>query len=347
MNHVDLLRDLIRTPSFSKEEDGTATIIETFFQNHKVKTSRYNNNIIAIHPHYDSARKTVMLNSHHDTVKVNKGWTKDPFGATLEDNVLYGLGSNDAGGCLVSLIWTFINFYNKPLPFNLILAATAEEEIFGPMGLSSVLREVLPEIHLGIIGEPTSLALGVAEKGLIVVDATVEGKAGHAARKTGINAINETIQDLAILKDFQFPKVSAHLGPVTMQVTQINAGYQHNIIPDECKYVIDIRVNEHYTNEEIIEILESELKANIKPRSLRWQSKGIDLFHPIVKCAEEIGIQPFGSPTLSDQMHCNFPTVKIGPGESSRSHTADEYILISEINQGVETYIALLENLKL
>ena len=346
MNHIDLLQSLIKTRSFSREEDGTASLIDDFLKSHGVSTSRHNNNIVAIHPGYDKKKKTVLLNSHHDTVKVNKGWTRDPFGAIIEDRTLYGLGSNDAGGCLVSLIWTFIHFYHKPMSFNLILAATAEEEIFGPLGLSSLIDTVLPEIHLGIIGEPTSLQLGVAEKGLIVIDAVVKGKAGHAARKTGVNAINESIEDLQFLKEFTFPLVSEHLGPVTMQVTQIESGYQHNIIPDECKYVIDVRVNEHYSNQEIVDTLSQHLKADLTPRSLKWRSKGIDLSHPIVKTTEKLGIPSFGSPTLSDQMHCNFPTVKIGPGDSTRSHTPDEHIHLSEIEDGVKTYISLLDNLE-
>lgn len=344
---VELLKALIKTPSFSGEEDKTADIIGSYLSSKEVKYSRYDNNIISIHSGYQEGRPTIMLNSHHDTVKVSKGWKKDPFGAEIVGDVLYGLGSNDAGGCLVSLIDAFLHFYEKELPFNLILAATAEEENFGPKGLASVLSRHLPKIDMGIIGEPTSLECGVAEKGLMVCDGVTHGKAGHAARKTGINAIYLAMKDVQFIKDLEMDRVSPFLGPVTFQVTQIEAGYQHNVIPDTCKYVIDIRINELYSNKEILDLLQQYLKADVTPRSMRWNSKGISLDHPLVKSAQSIGLTTFGSPTLSDQMNCNFPTIKLGPGDSPRSHTPDEFIKLSEIEAGINTYIKLLNELKM
>ena len=337
--------DLLKTPSLSREEDKTGDIIQAYLNSKGVETSRVNNNIIGRNKFFDGSKKTILLNSHHDTVKVNSGWKEDPFGAKVDGDVLYGLGSNDAGASLVSLIGAFIHYYDQELPYNLVLAATAEEEIFGPKGLGSVLDTVLPEIHLGIIGEPTSLDMAVAEKGLLVIDGKTKGVAGHAARNTGVNAIYKCLRDIEWLKDFTFPKVSPHLGPVSMQVTQINAGYQHNVIPDECSFVIDIRVNDCYTNQEVVDTLRSNLMAEISPRSMRWQSRSIDINHPLVVKAQSQGINTFGSPTLSDQVHCTFPTVKIGPGDSNRSHTPDEYIKLSEIKAGVNTYVKLLENL--
>ncbi len=347
MKNITLLKDLIKTPSFSGEENKTGDLIQEYFKEYGVKTQRWDNNIIAIHPDYDEKKKTVLLNSHHDTVKVNDGWTEDPFGAKMEGDTLYGLGSNDAGASLVSLIQTFIHYHNKTIPYNLVIAATGEEENFGPNGLASVLYNQLPKIDLGIIGEPTSLELGVAQKGLIVIDAQVKGKAGHAARNNGINAIYEALDDLTWIASYAFPKMSPHLGPTTIQATLINAGIQHNIIPDLCTYVIDARVNDCYSNEEVITILRDHLKAEIKPRSMRWQSKGIAMDHPIVKKAQSMGIRAMGSPTLSDQVHCNFPSVKIGPGDSNRSHTANEYIKLSEVKAGTQLYIDLLSDLEL
>jgi len=343
---VGLLKSLIKTPSLSGEEDKTAEIIGSYLTSRSVKFTHYDNNIISLHPGYTEGKPTVLLNSHHDTVKVSEGWTKDPFGAEVDGDILYGLGSNDAGGCLVSLIEAYIYFYEKELPFNLILAATAEEENFGPNGLASVLSDRLPNIDMGIIGEPTSLQCGVAEKGLMVCDGITRGKAGHAARKTGVNAIYLAMKDVQFLKDLEMDRVSPFLGPVTFQVTQIEAGYQHNVIPDSCKYVIDIRINELYSNKEILELLQQYLKADITPRSMKWNSKGISMDHPLVKSSQAIGLKTFGSPTMSDQMNCDFPTIKLGPGESPRSHTPDEYIKLSEIKTGIETYIKLINQLK-
>ena len=344
-DHIELLSALIKTPSFSKEEHKTAVLINSYLSSRNIECKRHLNNIICIHPGYEINRPTILLNSHHDTVKVNNGWTKDPFGAEIVGDKLYGLGSNDAGGCLVSLMEAFIHFYNKKLPFNLILAATAEEEIFGPNGLACVLEEVLPRIDMGIIGEPTSLECGVAEKGLMVCDGITNGVAGHAARKTGVNAIYLAMKDIEFIRNLEMDRISPFLGEVTMEVTQVEAGHQHNVIPDQCKYVIDIRINEMYSNKEILDFLQSYLKADIKPRSMKWNSKGISLDHELVKGCKAIGLTPFGSPTLSDQMNCNFPTIKLGPGDSKRSHTADEYIKLSELKAGIETYIRLIDQL--
>ena len=344
--HIELILSLIKTPSLSKEESSTAEILYNYLEQKGVKCTRNKNNIIATHPGYDEGRKTILLNSHHDTVKANAGWTRDPFGADVEGDIIYGLGSNDAGGCLVSLIGAFCHFYDQDLPYNLVLAATAEEEIFGENGLACLFEEALPSIDMGIIGEPTSLQCGVAEKGLMVCDAVTNGVSGHAARKTGINAIYKAMKDVQFLENLEMDKVSPFLGPVTYQVTQIEAGYQHNVIPDSCRYVVDIRINEMYSNHEILEFLKKYLKADITPRSMKWNSKGISLDHPLVKSAIEIGLETMGSPTLSDQMNCNFPTIKLGPGDSKRSHTADEFIKISEIEAGINTYVRLLNELK-
>ncbi len=347
MSHIELLKRLIRTPSFSGQEDKTATIIAEYLQQNGVEITRIKNNIISRNKHFNPASKTILLNSHHDTVKDNEGWIKDPFGAEEVGDTIYGLGSNDAGGSLISLIATFIQLHDKPLPYNLVMVASAEEETFGKNGLSSLLDHHLPHFDLGIIGEPTSLELAVAEKGLLVLDGESKGVSGHAARNTGTNAIYRALEDIEWLRQFTFEKVSENLGPVTLQVTQIEAGYQHNVIPDSCRYVVDVRVNDCYTNEEIVNIIQQNIKGSIQPRSLKWNSRYIPAHHPIVKRAKDLGIRTFGSPTLSDQVHCRFPTVKIGPGDSERSHTPDEYILKSEIEKGIATYIRLLDGLEL
>jgi acetylornithine deacetylase len=344
--HIELLIQLIKTPSLSREEADTAEIIHQYLGERGIEVNRYKNNIISIHPGYDERKPTILLNSHHDTVKANKGWKRDPHGGEVEGDVIYGLGSNDAGGCLVSLIETYVQYYDKELPFNLVLAATAEEEIFGENGLGCLFDGILPRIDMGIIGEPTSLQCGVAEKGLMVCDGVTHGVSGHAARKTGINAIYKAMKDIQFIENLEMDKVSPFLGPVTYQVTQIEAGYQHNVIPDTCKYVMDIRINEMYSNYEILDFLKKYLKAEITPRSMRWNSKGIALDHPLVKSAVKAGLETMGSPTLSDQMNCYFPTIKLGPGDSRRSHTADEYIKLSEIEAGIETYIRLINELK-
>ncbi|MFN7118397.1 MAG: M20 family metallo-hydrolase [Saprospiraceae bacterium] len=342
---VQLLQQLIATPSFSREEADTAMILADFFHQRNIPTFRKGNNIWVQNLHFDVNKPTLLLNSHHDTVKPVEGWKRHPFQAKTEEGKLYGLGSNDAGGALVSLIATFIYFYEKEnLPFNIIMAATAEEEISGANGVESVLPDI-GKIWAGIVGEPTQMRMAIAEKGLMVVDAEARGKAGHAARNEGENAIYKALQDIEWIQNQQFEKISDLLGPVKMTVTQIHAGTQHNVIPDLCKFVIDIRTNECYNNREIFEILQQHLQSDVKARSFRLNSSRIDLEHPLVKAGLALGLEYFGSPTLSDQALMNFPTLKIGPGDSARSHTADEFIKLEEIEKGIALYVKLLENL--
>jgi acetylornithine deacetylase len=340
---VTVLEQLIATPSFSTQEQGTAEVIAGLFHVLSIPYQRHGHNVWARMLHWQEGKPVVLLNSHHDTVRPAAGWQRDPFTPTLEGDRLYGLGSNDAGGPLVSLIAAFMHFYQREgLPFNLILAATAEEEISGPNGIAALLGE-LPPIALGIIGEPTQLQMAIAERGLMVIDAVAKGKAGHAAREEGVNAIYLALEDIAWIKGYQFEQVSPLLGPVKATVTQIEAGYQHNVVPDTCTYVIDVRTQECYTNAEVLDLLQRHTHAELKPRSLRLNPSGIPESHPIVQAGLSLGLKTFGSPTLSDQALCPFPTIKIGPGDSARSHTADEYIAISEIEAGIEIYIQLLE----
>lgn len=342
---IDLLKRLIATPSFSKEEDKTADIIQEFLEGKGVKTNRYLNNIWAINFHYDENKPTILLNSHHDTVKPNKGYTLDPFSPIEKDGKLYGLGSNDAGGCLVSLIATFLHFYDKQnLKYNLIIAATAEEEISGSNGVEILLPR-LPEIDFGIVGEPTLMNMAVAEKGLLVLDCTSHGKAGHAAREEGDNAIYKALKDIEWFRSYKYDKVSDLLGPMKMSVTIINAGTQHNVVPHECKFTVDIRVNELYTFEEVLDIIRGNVECEVQPRSIRLRSTAIAVDHPLVQAGVELGRTYYGSPTTSDKALMKFPALKIGPGDSARSHTADEYIFVEEVSKGIETYIELLKKI--
>lgn len=339
---IQLLQQLIQTPSLSREEDQTAELIKRFFQEHNIPCHRQGNNIWAFNQFFSQQKPTILLNSHHDTVKPNQGWKRDPFKANLEGDMLYGLGSNDAGGPLVSLLAAFVHFYGKKdWPFNLVMAATAEEEISGANGIASILDQ-LGKIDVAIVGEPTSLDMAVAEKGLMVIDGEAKGKSGHAAREEGVNAIYIALQDIDWIRHYQFEKVSPLLGPVKTSVTQINAGYQHNVVPDSCKFVIDLRSNECYSNEELFGILQDHVQSELKARSFRLNSSGISLDHPLVKAGVEMGMSTYGSPTLSDQALIPFPSIKLGPGDSARSHTADEYIRLSEIKKGIEVYIGLL-----
>ncbi len=344
---ITLLQSMIKEQTFSGEEGPTADLITQHLKNKGIPTTRLHNNVIARNQHWDESKPTIILNSHHDTVKINNGWTRDPFGAEIDGDHLYGRGSNDAGGALVSLIACFIHYYTAVLPFNLMLIASGEEENFGPKGVSAVLKELDFEPALGIIGEPTEMHLGVAEKGLIVIDGVTTGKAGHAARDTGINALYLATEDINWIKNHEWEKISSVLGPVKTTVTQIEAGTQHNVVPDSCSYVIDSRVNENYTLQKVLDILNDNTHATLNPRSLRWHPSGIDHNHPIVLKGQAIGRNIFGSPTLSDQVHFDCPTVKIGPGLSERSHTADEYIKLSEIEEGINIYIELLKGLQL
>lgn len=339
---ISLLKNLIETPSFSNEEDQTALLIENWFENNGIPFQRENNNIWAYNLHFDDAKPTLLLNSHHDTVKPNLGYTLDPFSAIEEDGKLFGLGSNDAGGCLVSLLATFAHFYAmENLSHNIVIVASAEEESSGPNGLNSVLKH-LPELDCAIVGEPTEMQLAIAEKGLLVLDVTVKGTASHAAHQNFDNPIYKSVHLINWFNTFSFEKVSETLGAVKMTVTQINAGKQHNVVPSECHLVVDIRVNDCYSNEEILEIVTQNIDAEIKPRSLHLRSSSIDKNHKLVQCGIDLGRTTYGSPTLSDQSVLSCQSLKLGPGNSLRSHSADEFIFSNEIEEGIELYIKIL-----
>ncbi len=341
---VNLLKELITTPSFSKEEDQTAGIICRFLGTKGIEHNRIANNVYAFNKFFDASKPTILLNSHHDTVKPNRGYTLDPFTPIEKDGKLYGLGSNDAGGSLVSLVAAFLFFYDKKdLRYNIALAASAEEEISGKDGIEKILPS-LGKISCAIVGEPTQMQMAVAEKGLLVLDATTFGKAGHAARNEGENAIYKAIKDISWISQYQFPKISELLGPVKMTVTVIGTENKaHNVIPAQCSFVIDVRVNELYTFEEIINILRSNISADIQPRSLRMRSSLIHLDHELVQAGLALGLSYYGSPTTSDKALMPFPALKIGPGDSARSHTADEFIYTHEIEEGINMYIQLLQ----
>lgn len=342
---IALLKKLISTPSFSREEDGTAQIIESFLKEKGIETDRRQNNIWAYNRHFDRRKPTILINSHHDTVKPNSGYTKDPFSAGTEDGKLYGLGSNDAGGALVSLIAAFIHFYERDdLKYNLCLAATAEEEISGKNGIELILPD-LGKLEFAIVGEPTRMQLAVAERGLMVLDCTSHGKAGHAAREEGENAIYKALKDIEWFRSYRSPKVSELFGHLKMSVTMINAGSQHNVVPAKCDFVVDVRVTDVYKNEEVLDIIRQHVECDVKPRSTRLKSSSIDKDHPIVQAGIALGREIYGSPTTSDQALLNIPSLKIGPGDSGRSHSADEFIYIDEIREGIEIYIKLLDQI--
>ena len=344
---IELLKSLIKTPSFSKKETQTAALIQRFFKKKNIPFFTKENNIWAKSKYWNSDKPTLLLNSHHDTVKPVASWTLNPFEAKLEHDKIYGLGSNDAGGSLVALLATFIHFFdNATLPYNLIFAATAEEEISGKNGIVSILP-ALEKIDLAIVGEPTQMQIAIAEKGLMVIDARAIGKAGHAAREEGDNAILKAMKDIQWIQNFKFPRTSKWLGNIKCSVTQINAGTQHNVVPDQCNFVMDIRTTDQYTNEEVFKIIQDNMQSELKARSFRLQASGISENHPIIKTGKLLNLDCFGSPTLSDQALLPFPSIKIGPGDSSRSHTADEFIKISEITQGIETYISIIRTLPL
>ncbi|MCR6721943.1 MAG: M20 family metallo-hydrolase [Chitinophagaceae bacterium] len=340
---ITLLSELIAIPSFSKEEDGTATAIEKFLAERQVATSRVGNNIIARNKHFDPAKPTLLLNSHHDTVKPNPQYTRDPFAPSIEDGKLFGLGSNDAGGCLVSLIATFLFYYEKEnLRYNIMLAATAEEEISGTGGIELSLLH-LPAIDCAIVGEPTLMQMAVAERGLMVLDCYSHGKAGHAARNEGENAIYKALKDVEWISNYQFPKVSDLLGPTRMSVTVIETENKaHNVVPAVCRFVVDTRISELYSFEEVLQIIKEHVSCEVKPRSTRLRSTSIALDHPLVKAGLELERTYYGSPTTSDKALMPFPSLKMGPGDSARSHTADEFIYVDEIRNGIELYISLV-----
>jgi acetylornithine deacetylase len=342
---ISLLQRLVAIPSFSKEEQGTASLLYSFLQSKGVKAQRYINNVWAKNLYYDDAKPTLLLNSHHDTVKPNAAYTKHPFTATVEEGVLYGLGSNDAGGSLVALLAVFLHFYgDKNLRYNLVFAATAEEEISGSNGIEALLP-LLGDIDAAIVGEPTGMNMAVAEKGLLVLDCIVTGVAGHAARDEGVNAIYKAMQDVQWFQSYGFPEVSPLLGPVKMTVTMINAGAQHNIVPAKCDFTVDIRVNDCYTHQQIIDEVKKYVGCDIVPRSLRLRPTSIDVHHPLVQAGLHLGLKTFGSSTLSDKALMSFPALKLGPGESARSHTADEFIFLHEIEEAVHIYTDILKQL--
>ena len=341
-----LLSSLIGIPSISREEEAVANFLQNYIEESGIMTGRSGNNIWCISPNFDLNKPTILLNSHIDTVKPVSGWRKHPFTAKTEDGKIYGLGSNDAGASVVSLFQAYRYLSATEQAYNLIFLASSEEEVSGKNGIESVLQQ-LPPITLGIVGEPTEMHPAIAEKGLMVLDVQAHGKAGHAARNEGDNAIYKVLQDVQWFRDFQFEKTSSMLGPVKMSVTQINAGTQHNVIPDLCTFVVDIRSNECYSNEELYQEICSHVQSEVKARSFRLNSSHISADHPVVRRAVSMDRTPFGSPTLSDQALMKFPSLKMGPGNSSRSHTADEFILISEIEEAIRMYIELLDGLKI
>ncbi|MBL0305840.1 MAG: M20 family metallo-hydrolase [Chitinophagaceae bacterium] len=343
---VELLKELIATPSFSKEEDQTAGILCRFLGNKDIVHTRVGNNVFVLNRYFDKEKSTILLNSHHDTVKPNPQYSKDPFYPSIEEGKLFGLGSNDAGGCLVSLIAVFLHFYNKQdLKYNLILAATAEEEISGSGGIEYTLP-YLPKIDFAIVGEPTQMQMAVAERGLMVLDCIAHGKAGHAARNEGENAIYKAMKDIEWFSTYQFNRVSELLGASKMSVTVIETENKaHNVVPALCKFVVDTRINELYSFEEVIDIIKANVQCEVMPRSTRLRSTSIALDHPLVKAGLNLGSAYYGSPTTSDKALMPFPALKMGPGDSARSHTANEYIYIDEIKKGIELYIQLLNQI--
>lgn len=339
---ITLLKALIETPSFSSEEDQTALLIENWFTQNNIPFERENNNIWAFNKHFNKTKPTLLLNSHHDTVKPNQGYTNDPFEAIVKEGKLFGLGSNDAGGCLVSLLATFVHFYsNETLPYNIVMVASAEEESSGKNGLNSVLKH-LPELECAIVGEPTLMQLAVAEKGLLVLDVIVKGTASHAAHNNPDNPIYNAIPVIEWLNSYQFEKISEVLGPVKMTVTQVAAGKQHNVVPAECHLVVDIRVNDCYSNPEILETVKRHLIAEVNPRSMHLNASSIPVTHGLVQAGIALGRTTYGSPTLSDQSVLSCKSLKLGPGETLRSHSADEFIFINEIEEGIQLYIKIL-----
>lgn len=344
-NAVELLKKLIATPSFSKEEQDTFAILSDFFSQNNVEFHTKGFNIWAFNKHFDKKRPTLLLNSHHDTVKPNKSYTRDPFSPDEVDGKLFGLGSNDAGGCLVSLIATFIHFYPlENLKYNIAIATTAEEENSGKGGLESIIPE-LGELDFAIVGEPTLMDLAIAEKGLLVLDCHVKGKSGHAARNEGENAIYKALKDIDWFQNYQFTKVSETLGPIKMTVTIVNAGTLHNVVPDTCTFTVDVRVTDAYSNEDVLKIINQFVSCEVVPRSVRLKPSSIPIEHPIVQAGIALSKKTYGSPTTSDQALLNIPSLKCGPGDSARSHTADEFIYLKEIEEGIEGYIKMLNSI--
>lgn len=343
---VNLLKEMISIPSLSREEKDVADMFEDFLVSRGLSPERKGNNLWVKSENFSPGRPTILLNSHLDTVKPSLAWTYDPFKPTENKDCIYGLGSNDAGASVVSLLAAFRRLNETRQSYNLIFSVTAEEEVSGDGGVASILGE-LGEIDLGIVGEPTQMQMAVAEKGLMVLDGEVPGRSGHAAREEGVNAIYEALPVIDWFRSYNFPEKSEFLGPVKMTVTGIQAGSQHNVVPDTCKFVVDVRVNEFYRNEELFELIQAQVNCNLKARSFRLNSSSIPVEHPLVKRGEQLGLLKYGSPTTSDQARMPFTTIKIGPGDSARSHTADEFIFEKEIVNGVDIYFKLLEGLNI
>ena len=344
-NAISLLQYLIRKQSFSGAEDQTAARLEKWFTTYNIPFQKKDHNIWATNKYFDSKKPTILLNSHHDTVKPNQGYTRDPFSPDIEDGKLFGLGSNDAGGALVSLIATFTHFYaQENLAYNLLIVASAEEENAGKKSLHYLLPH-LPQIDIALVGEPTLMEIAIAEKGLIVFDLSIKGTASHAAHPNDNNPLMKLPKLIRAIEALEFKKVSPLLGPVKVTLTQINAGSQHNVVPSEVNLVLDVRVNECYTNEEIKQIITTGLDCEVNARSLRLRSSSIDAEHPIVVAGKKLGKTTYGSPTLSDQAGLNCPSLKMGPGDSTRSHSANEFIYVREIEEGIDFYINLLKQI--
>ena len=336
---------MVAIPSFSREETAVADYIENWLKAHALEPKRLKNNLW-LDSDSGSDKPVLLLNAHIDTVKPAGGYTRDPFTPSEEGGCIYGLGTNDDGASVVALLGAYLELSKKPQPYHLIWSATAEEEVCGRNGIELIVPE-LPPVSLGVMGEPTGMQMAVAEKGLMVLDCTAHGKSGHAARNEGVNAIYEALADIDWFRNYQFEKVSPYLGPVKMTVSMINAGTQHNVVPDACTFVVDVRPNGMYTNVEVLSIIKDSVKCDVKERSTRLNSSHIDSDHPVVQRGLSLGLEAFGSPTTSNQTVVDFTTIKIGPGQSSRSHTADEYIETEEITSAISTYVALLDGLKI
>lgn len=343
---IEFLKQLISTQSYSKEENKTADLIVSHLNEHGFKTHRKINNVWTWAHKRDESKPTLLLNSHHDTVRASSKWTYDPFTPTVVGDKLIGLGSNDAGGPLVSLLHVFLELSKNEQPYNLVFLASAEEETSGKQGVPIVLDEI-GIIDVGVVGEPTSMDMAIAERGLLVLDCIAHGQSGHAARGEGENAIYKAMKDIEWFKSYDFEQKSDVLGKINMTVTLIEAGSQHNVVPDECRFVVDVRPNEHYSNEEVLSTIRKHVECDVNPRSLNLNASGIALDHPIVQKGNELGIRTYGSQTMSDQVHMPFPCIKMGPGDTRRSHTADEFIYISEVEKGIEIYLELLKGLEI
>lgn len=341
---IELLKALIATPSPSREENRTADLLHAFLARHGASPERLHNNVVARSAGFDPARPTLLLNSHHDTVRPAASYTRDPYVPAVEGDRLYGLGSNDAGASAVSLATTFLTFRDQPLPFNLVLALSAEEECMGEHGMRALLPE-LGRIDMALVGEPTGMQAAVGERGLVVLDCEARGKSGHAARNEGVNALYIAVEDIARLRSLRFERESQLLGPIGIAVTQIVAGTQHNVVPDTCRFVVDVRTTDAYTNEQTVELLRAALRSQAVPRSTRIRASALDAAHPLARAAAAAGRESYVSPTTSDMALMPFPSLKMGPGQSSRSHTADEYVLLPEIEEGIGIYENFIKQL--